>query len=285
MENYWFLLVIIASISHALWNMMLKQSGDKTIFLWSLRIWSVIIFLPVSIVFWPKETHITYEWIFWGLGSIVLHSAYAIILAKAYEKSDFSLAYPIARGLGPLIVVAVGIFFLNEPITHLSVIGSVVIFIGIYILYSGVNIMKGIKGLQSMITSPYPLLVGLCIACYTVFDKLAVSVIPPVSLNVIENIGQVIVLGAFQVRDIPHVVKQWKKDWVRMAIAGGLAGLSYILVLVVLFDIPVSKVAPVRETSIVIGALLGLYFLKETFSFSKVLGSFVIFIGVLLIVL
>jgi len=284
MESYWFYLVLIASISHALWNIMLKQSDDKAVFLWSLRIWSVIIFLPISILLWPSGVTITYEWIFWGLGSIVLHSAYAIILSKAYEKSDFSLAYPISRGLGPLIVVATGTLLLSEPISYLSVAGSILIFIGIYIMYSGLSFSIGLRSLKSMIKSPYPLLVGLLIASYTLFDKLAISVIPPVSLNVIENLGQVLVLGILQVRNIGVVSRQWKSNWFKMAIAGGLAGLSYILVLIVLTEVPVSLVAPVRESSIVICSLLGVYLLKEKFNFNKIIGSLIIFTGVVFIV-
>ncbi|MGG4193372.1 MULTISPECIES: SMR family transporter [Paenibacillus] len=198
MGNYWLLLVIIASLSHAFWNIMLKQSEDKTIFLWSLRVWSVILFLPVSIVLWPKDEHITSEWVLMGLGSILLHSLYALILSKAYEKNDFTLTYPIARGLGPLIVVAVGVMLLKEPFTWMSIVGSVLIFTGIFVLYTGLG--RGGQSIRSMFTSPYPLLVGLSIAGYTLFDKLAVSIIHPVSLNVIENMGQVLLLGSLQVR-------------------------------------------------------------------------------------
>ncbi|WP_309119690.1 DMT family transporter [Paenibacillus sp.] len=284
MENYWIYLVIVASISHALWNIMLKQSENKAVFLWSLRIWSVIIFLPVSILFWPQGVTITYEWIFWGLGSIALHSAYAIILAKAYEKSDFSLAYPISRGLGPLLVVAAGSIWLSEPVTSLSVLGSLFIFVGIYMMYSGVSFSMGVRSLKSILKSPYPFLVGLFIACYTIFDKLAVAVIPPITLNVIENLGQVLVLGSLQVRNIAVAATQWKTEWVKMAVAGGLAGLSYILVLIVLTEVPVSFVAPVRESSIVIGSLLGVYFLKEKYNLYKIIGSVIIFAGVVMIV-
>lgn len=284
MENYWVYLVIIASVSHALWNIMMKQSEDKTVFLWSLRIWSAILFLPIGIIFWPSDTQVTYEWIFWGMGSIVLHSIYGIVLSKAYEKSDFSLAYPIARGLGPLIVVAVGIIWLNEPATILSVIGSLLIFAGIYILYSGLHIRTGLQSLRAALQSPYPIIVGVCIASYTLFDKLALSVIPPIPLNIIENIGQVVVLWALQVRTIPGVAERWKKEWGKMAVAGGLAGLAYILVLIVLTEIPVSFVAPVRESSIVIGSLLGIFILKEKLSFHKMVGAIVLFAGVVLIV-
>lgn len=33
--NYWYILVLIAAFSHAIWNILLKKSENKEIFLWS----------------------------------------------------------------------------------------------------------------------------------------------------------------------------------------------------------------------------------------------------------
>ena len=283
-EEYWFILVLIAALSHAIWNFLLKQSENKQIFLWSLRLWSVIIFLPISIYFWPHTSIPLKYWLFWGIGSAFIHSFYAMILTKAYEKSEFTLAYPIARGTGPILVVLFGMAVLKEEVEPITLLGAITIVIGIYIIYSG-SIKSGIKAFKSMVESPWPLLVGITIASYTIFDKLAVAFIPPIILNVIENIGQVIVLGGSLVNQKKRILEEWKKYWFKMALAGGFAGLAYILVLVVLTKVPVSYVSPVRETSIVIGTVLGFVFLKEPFHIYKMIGSIMIFIGVVLIVL
>ncbi len=285
MEDYWFLLILIAAFSHAIWNFMLKKSENKQIFLWSLRLWSVLIFLPISFYFWPQVSISLKYWLFWGIGSSIIHSFYAIILAKAYEKNDFTLAYPIARGTGPLFVVIIGVTVLNENIGVITFIGVVLIIIGIYILYSGLSLKSIYRTIQAISESPWPILVGITIASYTIFDKLAVAIIPPIILNVIENLGQVLVLGSSLVNQKNKVLEQWRKNWFKMGIAGGFGGLSYILVLMVLTRIPVSYVSPVREISIVIGSILGIVFLKETFNMQKIIGSIVIFIGVILIVL
>jgi len=33
----------------------------------------------------------------------ILHIIYALLLTKSYETNDFSVAYPISRGTGPLM--------------------------------------------------------------------------------------------------------------------------------------------------------------------------------------
>jgi uncharacterized membrane protein len=58
---------------------------------------------------------------------------------------------------------------------------------------------------------------------------------------------------------------------------------SYILVLVALRIDKVSYVAPVREVSVVFGALLGALVLKEPFARAKVVGSALIFVGIVCI--
>lgn len=285
MEDYWILLILTAAFSHAVWNFMLKKSENKQIFLWSLEVWTVIIFLPISIFFWPEVSIPLKYWLFWGIGSSIIHIFYAIILAKAYEKSDFTLAYPVARGTGPLIVVIIGITVLKEDVGIITFIGTILIILGIYILYSGLSLKSGIKTFHAVMESPLPIFVGVTIASYTIFDKLAVAIIPPIILYVIESTAQVIALGGSLVNQKKDILEQWKRHWLKMAFAGGFSGLAYILVLIVLTEVPVSYVSPVRETSIVIGSILGILFLKETFNIQKIIGSIVIFIGVTLIIL
>ncbi|MDP5272910.1 EamA family transporter [Chengkuizengella axinellae] len=221
----------------------------------------------------------------WGIGSAILHSIYALILTKAYEKNDFTLVYPIARGTGPLIVVIVGIFILKEEVGSITLLGVSIIMIGIYVLYSGFNLRLGLQTFKMVLHSPWPILVGFTIASYTIFDKMAVAFVPPIILNLIDNLGQIIILGnKVKKKGQMAVFKQWKKNWFKMAVGGALSGLAYILVLIVLTEVPVSNVSPLRETSIVMGSILGFLFLKENFGLSKIMGSIIIFAGVVLIV-
>ncbi|MGE5551627.1 MAG: EamA family transporter [Bacteroidota bacterium] len=280
MTSNWIVLMAIAAVSHASWNFFLKQSANKIVFLWSLRFWALVIFAVVAAVLRPGLPAI--HWLYWGAGSAALHCLYSLLLVKAYEGSELALAYPIARGTAPLVAVLVGWLFLGEGLRIASTAGALLVVVGIVLLYAAPHHGAGMTPLAAMVASPWPLLVGLGIAGYTIFDKLAVAHVPPVSLNVMQNIGQVSILGLLTFGKVGPVgvIDQWRRYWPRMLLSGFFVGLAYVLVLVVMTTVPVSRVAPVREASILCGAILGHVFLKERLGARGLLGAFLIFCGV-----
>jgi uncharacterized membrane protein len=61
---------------------------------------------------------------------------------------------------------------------------------------------------------------------------------------------------------------------------GALSPLAYILVLFALTRAPISLVAPVRESSVVVGALLGASVLKEGQFARRVIAATAIAVGI-----
>lgn len=284
LAEYWVVLILIAAFAHAAWNLMLKRSKNKRIFLWAQRLWAVIVFLPIAVIS-PASIPFSWQWIFWGLGSTLLHAIYSLLLVKMYNKSAFSFAYPIARGTGPLLVVIAGWSILGEKISFLQLTGVLSIILGIQLIYAQAGPVFRKTTIKAIMNNPWSLLVGVSTASYTIFDKIAVAHLPALWLSVLENIGQVIVLGVIIWRENrAEIPVQWRADWRKMALAGFLVGLAYLLVLQVLTVIPVSYVSPVRESSILISALLGSILLKEKLGLHNLLGAFLIFCGVVFIV-
>lgn len=281
MAPNWIVLMAVAAISHAGWNFYLKQSENKTVFLWSLRLWALVIFLPVGLVLQAGHP-LDVQWFPWGAASATLHCLYSLLLIKAYERTELAMAYPIARGTAPLIVVIIGWTTLGELMRPATAFGAVLVVTGVLLLYVVPRSGRTGSLLAAMLRSPWPIAVGLCIAGYSILDKLAVGHVPPVALNVMQNIGQVSVLGLVTLRRVgANAIRvQWRRHWPKMAFSGLMVGLAYVLVLVVMKDTPVSRVAPVRESSILFGAILGFVFLKEEFSLRKILGASLIFLGV-----
>ncbi len=64
-------------------------------------------------------------------------------------------------------------------------------------------------------------------------------------------------------------------------VAGVLAPLGYVLVLVALTTSRISYIAPAREVGIVLGAVLGVLVLGEGYGAWRILGSILILAGVL----
>src|SRR5207302_8578601 len=66
--------------------------------------------------------------------SSVIHFAYYITLAGAYHRGDLSFAYPLMRGVAPLIVTLLGVFFLGEAPSARTAVGIVLIAGGIIVI-------------------------------------------------------------------------------------------------------------------------------------------------------
>ena len=60
-----------------------------------------------------------------------------MLLAKAYDKNDFSLTYPIARGAGALSASILGLVFLGDDLSALSMAGIAIVIFGLWVLVLG----------------------------------------------------------------------------------------------------------------------------------------------------
>jgi drug/metabolite transporter (DMT)-like permease len=128
----------------------------------------------------------------------------------------------------------------------------------------------------------FGLLTGALIGCYTVWDKTIVGVllVPPLIFNWGNDVGRTLLTTPYALRHWDRVVRTWRQAW-REALAVGILGpLSYILVLTALVFSPVSTIAPAREVSIVVGALLGARLLGEPEALRRLLAAALMVIGI-----
>jgi drug/metabolite transporter (DMT)-like permease len=106
-------LVIFAAILHAGWNLILKQVEEKFIVTWWSVLASAVLLAPaVAAGGWPAAP-------VWPLlvASAAVEAIYMGALAAAYNLSDFSLVYPLARGAAPPIVALGGMLLFREHLT------------------------------------------------------------------------------------------------------------------------------------------------------------------------
>ena len=111
----------------------------------------------------------------------------------------------------------------------------------------------------------FALLTGCMIASYTVVDKQAVSavLIPPILQDWGANLGRVIVMAPLALSRRAEVKAAWARQRKAVILVALLCPLSYILVLTAMVFTPVSYVAPAREISILVAALMGAHWLQE----------------------
>jgi len=255
-------LVLAAAFIHASWNFLAKRAGGGAAFVWLFAALSAIFYAPLAVIiyFWQKP-YIGPLQVGFMVGSSLIHLAYFLILQQGYRVGDLSLVYPLARGTGPTLSTFTAIIFLGERPTPLAILGALLVAGGVFLLSSG----PGGSGGSRKWGVGYGLLTGTMIAMYTLWDKYAVStlLIPPLLQDFCTTLGRVLFLGPIAFRKRGEVCQEWRihrKEAIGVAL---LCPLSYIMVLTALITTPVSYIAPAREVSILIGALMGSRFLAE----------------------
>jgi len=282
-------LVLASSVCHAAWNLLLKRAGNQEVFTWAMLVAGSVMMLPLGVVLfllYPMSQ--TGYWLV--LTTVVAHLLYFILLGRAYSKGDLSLVYPVARGIGPTLVPVLAVSILGENVAPPAALGISVIIAGIF-LVSWWGRFRQIIAHPSVLFRDagvgYALLTGLTITLYSLVDKQGVAHVQPFLYLYLLTLGSAIGMTPYVLyrRGLAELKLEWKSNSWSILAAGLLVFLAYGLVLTALSISRVSYVAPAREVGIVLGVLMGVFFLKEPFGKGRVLGSSAIVLGLVLIAL
>jgi drug/metabolite transporter (DMT)-like permease len=269
-------LALSSAVLHAGWNLILKTSEetDRQVASWGQFLVAGVVAVPVLLLVGGPERS-TYRWL--ALSSLV-HVVYITCLVRAYDRGDFSLAYPLSRGGGALIAAFGGVLFLGDELRPLAWVAIIVV----------------VGGLMSLVgrSTPRPVLgwavfTALAIGAYTVIDahgsrlsssglSYALALMPCSALALS-------VVGVSRGRT-EALLASMPGQWRRYAVAGISTTVAYALVLVAVRMAPVGYVSMLRESSVVLGALAGWLFLKELFGVRRLGSSSVILTGLVLLV-
>lgn len=279
-------LVLIAATLHAVWNLLAKQSRGDPAFFWLALTASSVLYLPAFVVAVIQNPIPALGWV-WIIATGALHAAYFWSLAAAYRQSDFSVAYPLARGLGPTLVLIVSVAILGEPISPVGLAGVLLVVIGIFT----VN-LRGFRP-RDWLEAPllllkpsgrYATLTGVLVATYTLVDKQGVSIVNPVVYVYLMFVLSAVGITPFVLGK--RGLRRWHPDSIRLRDVGVVAILwvaTYLLVLIALTQAPTAYVSAAREASIVIGAALGILVLHEPRRAPRLVGVAAIATGVILV--
>ncbi len=211
----------------------------------------------------------------WQLGAtIVLHVAYIVTLAAAYQHGDFSLAYPIARGGGAMLAALGGVVLLGD---HLSVAawGSIAV------IALGLALLSWTRTTAASLR--WAALTALVIGMYTVVDgdgsRAAVSG-ESYGFALLAGTGAAVVLLATARGRWGDLVAE-RSSWSRWFAGGLLMDTAYVLVLIAVRHAPVGYVAILRESSIVLAALVGWLALHEHLGGRRVAASALMTVGLI----
>lgn len=279
-------LVLLSAFFHATWNLFAKRSSGGVPFVWLFDSVSVVIYLPLvvlSLIYSPTTFGLPQVALI--LGSSLLHLGYFLSLQRGYRSGDLSLIYPLARGTGPLLSVLVAVLVFGERPTALALVGALLIVVSVFVFVGGAALFR--SGAAAREAIRFGLVTGVFIAAYTLFDKFSVSVvlIPPLLYTTLGTAGRVLLTTPLALRQWERVKLEWRDHRAAVFAVAILSPLAYILVLYAMTMAPVSYVAPTREVSILIGAVMGLHFLREGNVRQRLLAAGIMVAGVVALAL
>ncbi|NLS09950.1 EamA family transporter [Nesterenkonia sp. MY13] len=277
-------MVLAAAVFHALWNLAAKSSqGDTTIFVWMYYSLGCVVTLPFGIGY-AIYSGASYGWELPLATAVtaVMHIGYAMLLQTGYRKADLGVVYPVARGVGPVLTIFVAVCFLGERPETLALIGGLIIIGGILIV-TGKKLFQRSSGLGTGLF--YGSATGAAIATYTLWDNFSVNTlaVDPILYFGLSGVFQAVLMLPWVLRKRTQIAPTWRSDGRRAMIIAVLSPLAYILVLYAMTFTSVALVAPVRESSIIIGALLAWWLFKEEDPLRRILGACVVVGGIALI--
>ena len=279
------LLVLAAAAIHATWNALTKRAQDQLAFLWSSVSLATLVLLPAGWALLPPEGVPGAAWPFL-VATSVIHAVYFYVLGRAYGSGEFSLVYPIARGLGVALVPLAAFFFLDERPSPLGALGVLLVVAGIV----GINLSSagltsaGLSSLMSAGTG-WALVTGLSIAAYSLVDKAGVARLHPVPYIAILGVGMSLLLVPAMVRRRVALAREWRTNWRAILVASTLNLTSYLLVL---FAFRLSKagyVVAAREISIVLSVVIGRLWFGERGLGARFAAASLVLAGVICVAL
>jgi len=267
------LLVLVSALMHAGWNLIAKLGSDRLIAMALMKAPNMLVALAV-LAFAGLPAPESWPLL---LASSGVNCLYFYFLINAYHAGDLSLAYPVARGLAPLFVLALSAIVARE-------IPSLAGFAGVVLISTAIFALAARRGAtrEHYATLLWASGVGLTIALYTVIDGLggrsSGNVVGYVAcLNILTGIA---VCGAAIAKRGRAAVSALRGNWKNGLLGGTLMLFAYMIVVYALTLAPMAQIAALRESSVIFAAILGVIFLRERFGARRIVASAVVATGI-----
>lgn len=267
-----FLIVLLAAFLHALWNAIVKGAGDKAIMLGFVALGHVIPGIIMVAISAPTvAAAIPYI-----IASTVIHWGYYALLNYAYRTGDFSVVYPIARGLAPVLIAVGAQIWVGEHLPSGVWIGIIAVSFGIMLLtFASFKAEMPILGLFAAGG------VAFIIAAYSIVDGVGVRL----SGSILGYIGwlfvaEIIVAGYIFGTRWNDVLRIPVRSMLLGFFGGLVSGAAYGLVLFAKTQAPLGIISALRETSVIFAALIGVFWFAEGPKRQRIGAAIVVALGI-----
>lgn len=267
-------LAFVSSLTTASAHALLKAGKDKLAVRALIGAVGTIALAPICFLV-PFPTNSLIPWL---LAASALHTTYQLVLIRAYEASDFAVAYPIARGIAPIATAILGTALLGDQITAGTIVGVGLVSAGILTIAIGRMILT-----SGLIAAG---IAGLLTTTYTIVDAHAIRMSPSAMTFVawFFLLDGIIMFPIFATLRRGRVIALLRSEGRQGFVAGVTSLVSFGAALIALRLAPVGIVSALRETSVVFGMMIAAFFLRESVDRRRAGAAIVIALGAILIV-
>jgi len=280
------LFIIISAVMHALWNLLVKRSRDKTVFIWWMFITSgtlMNLVLPFAGPFPPVSAQL--------LGLVVAGAAcfvlYHLFNGRAYHSGDLSLTYPLAQ-TSMLWVPLWGALLLGERFSWAGVCGIALIAAGAWCVQLRAlawrEVVRPLRSLSDPAVQA-ALAAGFIYSIGSIIDKTGVTGYDPFHFTYLLVVSMFLLmsLNLSRPRYRGRVLAEWRHSRGLILASGPVMLGSFLTFRYGLKLAPVSYAVPVRQVSLLVGVLIGTLFLGEECGRIRFTAALLILAGVALI--
>lgn len=281
------LLIVFSALMHAMWNLLVKQSRDKTIFIWWMFAcaWSLMSLFMFGSGFGLPE--LSARSLLLAAAAAVCFVLYHWFTGVAYRDGDLSLTYPLAQ-TSMLYVPLWGVLLLGEHLSSVGVAGILLIVIGAYCIqlrgFSAGEILRPFSRLGNRSVQA-ALMAGFIYSIGSIIDKTGVDRYSAYHFTYILVFFMLSFMTLNLLRPCyrGRVLAEWRQSRKLVLWSGPVMLASFLSFRFGLQLSPVSYAVPVRQVSLLIGVLIGLLFLGESCGRIRLTSAGLILAGVMLV--
>lgn len=287
MSTLAFTLIVISAVMHALWNLLVKRSRHKTVFIWWMFVASSALF-TVTIPFLPER----FRWpdpstILLVTAGAVCFVLYHLLNGRAYRGGDLSVVYPLSQ-TSMVYVPVWGMSILGERLSMPGIAGILLVILGAFsVQMERISLGEFLRPFRNLGSSTVQnaLAAGFIYSLGSIAEKVGVRHYSPLYFTYFLVL---IMLGLMSVNLLrpcyhPLIVAELREHWRLILMSGPIMMASFLTFRYGLNLSPMSYAVPVRQVSILVGVLIGILFLGESCGRIRLGAALVILAGAIMI--
>lgn len=287
MSTLAFTLIVISAVMHALWNLLVKRSRHKTVFIWWMFVASSALF-TLTIPFLPER----FRWpdpstLLLVTAGAVCFVLYHLLNGRAYRGGDLSVVYPLSQ-TSMVYVPIWGMSILGERLSMPGVAGILLVILGAFsVQMERISLDEFLRPFRNLGSSTVQnaLAAGFIYSLGSIAEKVGVRDYSPLYFTYFLVLIMLGLMSANLLRTCyrPLIVAELREHWRLILISGPIMMASFLTFRYGLNLSPMSYAVPVRQVSILMGVLIGILFLGESCGRIRLGAALVILAGAVMI--